>query len=145
MKRLVLYAHPLGSAVGGVLMLVAVAGDGQAQEPPAIVLPTVRITAPRPMPTPPPEPEPQPPPPILPAPSMMESSGRTGAVSNAIGAPYSASQGYVTQTDIQNLPLLRTTEFLEQIPGLIVTQHSGILKANQYFLRGFSLDHGTDF
>ena len=29
-------------------------------------------------------------------------------------------------------------------PGLVVTQHSGEGKANQYFLRGFNLDHGTD-
>lgn len=31
------------------------------------------------------------------------------------------------------------------IPGFIATQHSGGGKANQYFLRGFNLDHGTDF
>ncbi len=30
------------------------------------------------------------------------------------------------------------------MPGLIATQHSGEGKANQYFLRGFNLDHGTD-
>ncbi len=36
-------------------------------------------------------------------------------------------------------------EVLEYIPGMIVTQHSGAGKANQYFLRGFNLDHGTDF
>jgi hypothetical protein len=51
----------------------------------------------------------------------------------------------ITQVDLENVPLLRTTDFLEQIPGLIVTQHSSQGKANQYFLRGFSLDHGTDF
>ena len=42
-------------------------------------------------------------------------------------------------------PLERTGELLEVVPGLIVTQHSGDGKANQYFLRGFDLDHGTDF
>jgi len=31
------------------------------------------------------------------------------------------------------------------VPGLIVSQHSGDGKANQYYLRGFNLDHGTDF
>jgi hypothetical protein len=36
-------------------------------------------------------------------------------------------------------------EVLEFVPGVIVTQHSGDGKANQYFLRGFNLDHGTDF
>ncbi len=42
------------------------------------------------------------------------------------------------------VPVLRTGELLEVVPGLIVTQHSGDGKANQYFLRGFNLDHGTD-
>jgi outer membrane cobalamin receptor len=42
-------------------------------------------------------------------------------------------------------PTLRVGEVLEVTPGLIVSQHSGEGKANQYFLRGFALDHGTDF
>ncbi|MEO6155290.1 MAG: TonB-dependent receptor, partial [Thermomonas sp.] len=42
-------------------------------------------------------------------------------------------------------PLLRTGDLLELVPGLVATQHSGSGKANQYFLRGFNLDHGTDF
>ena len=41
-------------------------------------------------------------------------------------------------------PLLRPGEIVENIPGVIITQHSGSGKANQYFLRGFNLDHGTD-
>ena len=41
-------------------------------------------------------------------------------------------------------PIARTGEALEAAPGLIVTQHSGEGKANQYFLRGYNLDHGTD-
>ncbi len=41
--------------------------------------------------------------------------------------------------------MLRTGELLEFVPGMVVTQHSGSGKANQYFLRGFNLDHGTDF
>jgi hypothetical protein len=40
--------------------------------------------------------------------------------------------------------VLRPAEVLEYVPGLIVTQHSGDGKANQYFLRGYNLDHGTD-
>ena len=56
-----------------------------------------------------------------------------------------ASEGTVTAKQIQDRPLLRPAEVLETVPGLIVTQHSGDGKANQYFLRGFSLDHGTDF
>lgn len=46
---------------------------------------------------------------------------------------------------INATPVLRPAEVLEAMPGLVVTQHSGEGKANQYFLRGFNLDHGTDF
>jgi hypothetical protein len=55
-----------------------------------------------------------------------------------------ASAGDVSQEQIANEPLLRPAAVLENVPGLIVTQHSGEGKANQYFLRAFNLDHGTD-
>lgn len=55
-----------------------------------------------------------------------------------------ASAGVVTQEQIENRPISRPAEVLEVVPGLIATQHSGGGKANQYFLRGFNLDHGTD-
>ncbi|NNF16850.1 MAG: TonB-dependent receptor [Gammaproteobacteria bacterium] len=61
------------------------------------------------------------------------------------GALSSASQGVVGQIEIDARPRLRTGEILEVVPGLIVTQHSGTGKSNQMFLRGFNLDHGTDF
>src|SRR5450759_544588 len=57
----------------------------------------------------------------------------------------SASQGTVTHTEIEQRPLSRTGEVLETVPGMVVTHHSGEGKANQYFLRGYNLDHGTDF
>ena len=69
----------------------------------------------------------------------------TGNYDNAVGTSDAASQGSVTANLIANRPTLRTGEILEFVPGLIVTQHSGDGKANQYFLRGFNLDHGTDF
>lgn len=53
--------------------------------------------------------------------------------------------GRVPQGQLQYQPFLRPGEILERIPGLVVTQHSGSGKANQFFLRGFNLDHGTDF
>ena len=56
----------------------------------------------------------------------------------------SASVGTVLAAQLENRPILRTGEVLEVVPGLVVTQHSGDGKANQYFLRGFNLDHGTD-
>lgn len=61
------------------------------------------------------------------------------------GAADAASQGTVDEEQLEHRPLLRPAEVLEVIPGLVVTQHSGTGKANQYFLRGFNLDHGTDF
>lgn len=65
--------------------------------------------------------------------------------SELLGAAESASEGTVLSEQIQNRPVLRTGEVLEVVPGLIITQHSGDGKANQFFLRGFNLDHGTDF
>jgi hypothetical protein len=69
----------------------------------------------------------------------------TGRNSNLLGAAISASQGVVGQDEITIRPFLRNGEILELVPGMVVTQHSGTGKANQYFLRGFNLDHGTDF
>lgn len=62
-----------------------------------------------------------------------------------IGVADSASDGKVTAKQIEHRPFLRPSEVMETVPGLIVTQHSGDGKANQYFLRGFNLDHGSDF
>jgi len=62
-----------------------------------------------------------------------------------VGIAQSASQGAITARQIEERPLMRDAEVLEAVPGVIVTQHSGEGKANQYFLRGFNLDHGTDF
>jgi len=64
---------------------------------------------------------------------------------NAVGTSDAASQGVINRELLQSRPALRPGEVLEFVPGLIVTQHSGDGKANQYFLRGFNLDHGTDF
>jgi outer membrane receptor protein involved in Fe transport len=64
---------------------------------------------------------------------------------NLLGIAQSASQGAITEQQLEQRPIMRTGEVLETVPGLIVTQHSGEGKANQYFLRGFNLDHGTDF
>jgi hypothetical protein len=61
------------------------------------------------------------------------------------GEARSASEGVIGQEDLSFRPLLRPGDVLESIPGLIMTQHSGSGKGNQMFLRGFNLDHGTDF
>ena len=64
---------------------------------------------------------------------------------NLVGEAVSASEGSVGRVEIDSRPLLRSGDLLEFVPGLVATQHSGSGKANQYFLRGFNLDHGTDF
>jgi hypothetical protein len=69
----------------------------------------------------------------------------TGRADDLIGVASTASQGRIGSADLRLRPLLREGELLETVPGLIVTQHSGDGKANQYFIHGFNLDHGTDF
>ena len=64
---------------------------------------------------------------------------------SSLGHFISAGEGTVVAEQIEQRPVGRAGEVLETVPGLIATQHSGEGKANQYFLRGFNLDHGTDF
>src|SRR6185312_15777044 len=71
-------------------------------------------------------------------------SGVPNAGSGPTGPPNMASQTTVTGEELNARPATRPGELLEAVPGLIVTQHSGEGKANQYFLRGYNLDHGTD-
>ncbi len=61
-----------------------------------------------------------------------------------LGIADSANTGVVTQKQLAARTIYRPGELLEATPGLIVSQHSGEGKANQYYLRGFNLDHGTD-
>ena len=68
-----------------------------------------------------------------------------GRAADLVGAADSASEGIVGYDDLLTRPILRVGELVEVIPGMIATQHSGGGKANQYFLRGINLDHGTDF
>jgi outer membrane receptor protein involved in Fe transport len=64
---------------------------------------------------------------------------------NLVGIAQSASQGAITARQLDTRPIMRTGEVLETVPGMVISQHSGEGKANQYYLRGFNLDHGTDF
>jgi hypothetical protein len=60
-------------------------------------------------------------------------------------APDVASSTRVfTGAQVNAIPFAQPAEALQIVPGLIVAQHSGAGKANQYFLRGFALDHGND-
>ena len=68
-----------------------------------------------------------------------------GRSDDLTGTAQSATQGTVGAQELEDRPILRSGEVLETVPGVIITQHAGGGKANQYFLRGFNLDHGTDF
>lgn len=72
-----------------------------------------------------------------------EGGGAAAARSSAL-QPTAASAVRISGAEVNAIPFSRPGEALEVVPGLIVTQHSGEGKANQYFLRGFNLDHGTD-
>ncbi len=86
---------------------------------------------------------------LLPAdahdPVTMETIVVTGKAADLLGVAPAATVGEASAAEIQARPYLRRGEILETVPGLILTQHAGGGKANQYFLRGFNLDHGTDF
>jgi hypothetical protein len=64
---------------------------------------------------------------------------------NLVGVAAAASEGAITAAQLAVRPVNRATEVLESVPGMIISQHSGEGKANQYYLRGFNLDHGFDF
>ena len=64
---------------------------------------------------------------------------------NLVGIATSASEGAITAEQLEARPIMRPGEVLEAVPGFITSQHSGEGKANQYYLRGFNLDHGSDF
>ena len=76
---------------------------------------------------------------------MLEEVTVTGRKKVLVGEARSASEGVINQVDIYKRPVQRPGDILEAVPGLIVTQHSGSGKSNQLYLRGFNLDHGTDF
>jgi hypothetical protein len=69
----------------------------------------------------------------------------TARADNLLGIAGSSNEGTTGREDLERRPKLRSGELVETVPGAIATQHSGGGKANQYFLRGFNLDHGTDF
>ncbi|MES2756083.1 MAG: TonB-dependent receptor [Pseudomonadota bacterium] len=68
----------------------------------------------------------------------------TGSRASQLGIADTANAGTVSQKQLEMRTVYRPGELLEAAPGLIVSQHSGEGKANQFYLRGFNLDHGTD-
>ncbi len=69
----------------------------------------------------------------------------TDSEDDLVGTADASTEGTITAKQIEDRPMLRTGELLEWVPGLLISQHSGEGKANQYYLRGINLDHGTDF
>ena len=61
-----------------------------------------------------------------------------------MGKATTASEGIVVNEELALTPAYRVGQLLETVPGLQVTSHSGEGKANQYLMRGYNLDHGTD-
>ncbi len=64
---------------------------------------------------------------------------------NLVGVASAGSEGAITAAQLAVRPVNRAAEILETVPGMVISQHSGEGKANQYYLRGFNLDHGFDF
>jgi hypothetical protein len=64
---------------------------------------------------------------------------------NLVGVASAGSEGAITAAQLAVRPVNRAAEVLETVPGMVISQHSGEGKANQYYLRGFNLDHGFDF
>ena len=84
---------------------------------------------------------------LPPSPPNSPNDGITAGAATIPAAnlqPAAASERQISGEQLNARPVSRVGEVLEAVPGLIVTQHSGEGKANQYFLRGFNLDHGTD-
>jgi outer membrane receptor protein involved in Fe transport len=110
-----------------------------AQENPEQQLPPVVVTAPKPVRQAPVRRT------VRPRPTATQPTAPTTTTTNETAGPTAAASEVVLSRERVNAqPALRPGEVLEATPGLIVTQHSGEGKANQYFLRGFNLDHGTD-
>ncbi|YCM43703.1 TonB-dependent receptor plug domain-containing protein [Verrucomicrobiaceae bacterium 227] len=76
---------------------------------------------------------------------MLDPIVVTGKAEDLLGEVTSANEGRANNEELSKRPTVRRGELLEVIPGVIVTQHAGGGKANQYFVRGYNLDHGTDF
>src|ERR1700689_5875461 len=90
-------------------------------------------------------PIPQPPPAALIIATVpLEEITVTAARLNLIGTATTASEGVIDAGELALTPAYRPGQLLETVPGLVVTVHSGEGKANQYLMRGYNLDHGTD-
>lgn len=58
--------------------------------------------------------------------------------------PHVIGINVVSEIDLKTTPVRSSQELLQKVPGLVIGQHAGGGKAEQLFLRGFDIDHGTD-
>ena len=131
------------------LLCLSLCMSASAQSPPATpagaTLPTINVTAPHAKPRATrAKPEPAP---TAASQSVAPPSYVTGAPNIAGGPPIQptmASQMTISGQDLNARPIARPGEILEAAPGLAVVMHADGGKANQYYLRGYNLDHGTD-
>src|SRR5262245_12119734 len=65
-------------------------------------------------------------------------------VNGLLGLASAGSEGVVSADELERRPVYRSAEVFEAVPGVVISQHSGEGKANQYYVRGFNIDHGTD-
>jgi outer membrane receptor for Fe3+-dicitrate len=131
-RLLVLLAATAAAAIGGSAFAQAPAATPPASEPPANASAQPSTPAPT---IPPANQEPA---------STVSTVVVTASRVNLLGVAQTASQGTVTKKELDLRPVYRVGQLLETTPGLVVTVHSGEGKANQYLVRGYNLDHGTD-
>ena len=81
------------------------------------------------------------PPPAAPSGDVIVTASRA----DLLGKATTASEGSITRDEVALRPIYRPGQLFESVPGLVVTTHSGEGKANQFLIRGYNLDHGTDF
>ncbi|GEO06059.1 TonB-dependent receptor [Adhaeribacter aerolatus] len=72
------------------------------------------------------------------------SSGSLQLAEIAVSASQAETANIISAVDVQLRPIQNSQEILRLIPGLFIAQHAGGGKAEQIFLRGFDIDHGTD-
>jgi outer membrane cobalamin receptor len=81
----------------------------------------------------------------IPADATHEQIVITASRPDMLGKATTASQGTISREEVELRPIYRASQLFEAVPGLVVTIHSGEGKAQQYLIRGYNLDHGTDF
>jgi hypothetical protein len=81
---------------------------------------------------------------VVTAPATFRDLSTVSGAAELIGIASAATSGVVAGSQLEDRPVARPGDLAERVPGVIISQHSGEGKANQYYVRGFNIDHGTD-